>query len=69
MKSSIYLQLLFFVLYYVICFHALIVGQKGWISYLAHSNDLESWGLSPYNPILEVEAGEGKNNSNMDILE
>ena len=55
--------------YYVIYLHAAIVGHKGWISYLARSTDLLSWELSPYNPILEAEAGEGINNSDVDIIE
>lgn len=55
--------------YYVIYLHAPIAGHKGWISYLVRSKDLESWELSPYNPMLEAEAGEGKNNSDVDILE
>lgn len=55
--------------YYVIYLHAPIEGHNGWVSYLARSKDLENWELSPYNPILEAEAGEGKNNSDVDILE
>ncbi|MBW8325095.1 MAG: hypothetical protein K0M50_10065 [Prolixibacteraceae bacterium] len=55
--------------YYVIYLHAPIEGRNGWISYLARSKDLVGWELSPYNPILEAEAGEGKNNSDVDILE
>ena len=55
--------------YYVIYLHAPLKGHNGWISYLARSKDLENWELSPFNPILEAEAGEGKNNSDVDILE
>lgn len=55
--------------YYVIYLHAPLKGHNGWISYLARSKDLETWELSPFNPILEAEAGEGKNNSDVDILE
>ncbi len=36
---------------------------------MARSKDLETWELSPFNPILEAGAGEGKNNSDVDILE
>jgi hypothetical protein len=36
---------------------------------MARSSDLLNWELSPYNPILEAEAGEGINNSDVDILE
>jgi hypothetical protein len=36
---------------------------------MARSVDLSDWELSPYNPILEAEAGEGINNSDVDILE
>jgi hypothetical protein len=55
--------------YYVIYLHAATQGHKGWISYLARSADLADWELSPYNPILEAETGEGINNSDVDILE
>jgi len=55
--------------YYVIYLHAPIKGHNGWISYMARSKDLVAWDLSPFNPILEAEAGEGKNNSDVDILE
>jgi hypothetical protein len=55
--------------YYVIYLHAATEGHKGWISFLARSADLTSWELSPYNPILEAETGEGINNSDVDILE
>lgn len=55
--------------YYVIYLHAPIEGRNGWISYLARSKDLADWELSPFNPILEAEAGEGKNNSDVDLLE
>ena len=36
---------------------------------MARSKNLESWELSPFNPVLEAEPGEGKNNSDVDILE
>ena len=55
--------------YYVIYLHAPIAGHNGWISYLTRSKDLKTWELSPFNPILEAAAGEGKNNSDVDILE
>ncbi|MCX7425359.1 MAG: hypothetical protein NTW96_07000 [Planctomycetia bacterium] len=55
--------------YYVIYLHAAIPGHDGWISFLARSKDLESWDLSPMNPILEASAGEGINNSDVDLLE
>ena len=55
--------------YYVIYLHAPVEGHNGWISYMARSTDLETWELSPYNPVLEAEQGEGKNNSDVDILE
>ena len=55
--------------YYVIYLHAPLTGHNGWISYLARSRDLENWELSPFNPILEAGPGEGKNNSDVDIIE
>lgn len=55
--------------YYVIYLHAPIEGHNGWISYMARSKNLTDWELSPFNPILEAEAGEGKNNSDVDLLE
>ncbi len=55
--------------YYVIYLHAPLPGHNGWISYLTRSKDLENWDLSPYNPVLEAEAGEGRNNSDVDLIE
>jgi hypothetical protein len=55
--------------YYVIYLHAPLDGHNGWISYMARSKNLENWELSPFNPILEAGAGEGKNNSDVDLLE
>jgi len=55
--------------YYVIYLHAPLKGHNGWISYMARSKELIKWELSPFNPILEAETGEGKNNSDVDILE
>ena len=55
--------------YYVIYLHAPVAGHNGWISYLTRSKDLESWELTPFNPILEATTGEGRNNSDVDILE
>ena len=55
--------------YYVIYLHAPVKGHNGWISYMSRSKDLVDWELSPFNPILEAGAGEGKNNSDTDILE
>ncbi len=55
--------------YYVIYLHAPVKGHNGWISYMARSLDLKSWKLSPFNPVLLPEQGEGKNNSDVDILE
>ena len=55
--------------YYVIYLHAAIPGHNGWISYLARSNDLVTWELSPMNPVLEAGRGEGVNNSDVDLFE
>ena len=55
--------------YYVIYLHAPIPGHNGWISYMARSKDLETWELTPFNPILEAVAGEGCNNSDVDLFE
>lgn len=55
--------------YYVIYLHAPQEGHNGWISYVARSKDLETWQLSPMNPILEARDGEGKNNSDVDLFE
>jgi hypothetical protein len=55
--------------YYVIYLHGSVPGHPGWISYLARSQDLASWQLSPLNPILEAAAGEGCNNSDVDLFE
>ena len=55
--------------YYVIYLHAPVEGHNGWISYMARSKNLETWELSPFSPVLEAGPGEGKNNSDVDILE
>ena len=55
--------------YYVIYLHAAIPGHNGWISYIARSKDLADWELSPMNPVLEAGAGEGHNNSDVDLFE
>lgn len=55
--------------YYVIYLHNKIAGHNGYISYLARSKNLIDWELSPFNPILEAEEGEGINNSDVDIIE
>lgn len=55
--------------YYVIYLHAPVSGHNGWISYMARSKDLREWELTPFNPVLEAEKGEGENASDVDILE
>lgn len=55
--------------YYVIYLHAPLKDHNGWISYMARSKDLTTWELSPFNPILEASQGEGKNNSDVDLIE
>jgi hypothetical protein len=55
--------------YYVIYLHAAVPGHNGWVSFLARSKDLAAWQLSPKNPILEAGEGEGKNNSDVDLIE
>jgi hypothetical protein len=55
--------------YYVIYLHAATAGRQGWVSFVARSSDLTIWELSPCNPILAAEAGEGVNNSDVDLFE
>ncbi len=55
--------------YYVIYLHAAIPEHNGWVSFLARSQDLQTWQLSPLNPILEAAADEGSNNSDVDLIE
>lgn len=55
--------------YYVMYLHAALPGHKGWITFLSRSRDLESWELSPLNPILEAGGDEGLNNSDVDLFE
>jgi len=57
--------------YYVIYLHSgkVFGGKAGWVSYLARSRDLVTWELSPHNPILTPTAGEGINNSDVDLFE
>lgn len=55
--------------YYVIYVHEPYPGHDGWTSFLIRSKDLENWEYSPFNPILEAATGEGRNNSDADMLE
>jgi hypothetical protein len=55
--------------YYAIYLHAPIENHNGWVSFIARSKDLATWQLSPFNPVLEAEAGEGSNNSDVDLFE
>ena len=55
--------------YYVIYLHNKMAGHNGYISFMARSKNLIDWELSPFNPILEAEDGEGINNSDVDIIE
>ncbi|WP_349315814.1 hypothetical protein [Chitinophaga sp. MM2321] len=55
--------------YYVIYLHAGKGEHQEWTSFMARSKDLSNWELSPFNPVLEASAGEGKNNSDVDLIE
>ena len=55
--------------YYVIYLHDRMAGHNGYTSFMARSKDLETWQLTPFNPILEATTGEGCNNSDVDIFE
>jgi len=55
--------------YYVIYLHSPIQDHRGYVSFLARSEDLGTWELSPFNPILEASPGEGINNSDVDLFE
>lgn len=55
--------------YYVIYVHEPYARHDGWNSFLIRSKDLETWEYSPFNPILEAATGEGRNNSDTDMLE
>lgn len=55
--------------YYVIYLHMPIPGHKGLVSFMARSRDLETFQLSPLNPVLEASEGEGVNNSDVDLFE
>jgi hypothetical protein len=55
--------------YYVIYLHQAPAGEQGWVSFAARSRDLATWELSPRNPVLRAGAGEGLNNSDVDLFE
>jgi hypothetical protein len=55
--------------YYVIYLHLAIPGHNGYVPFMARSEDLVAWQLSPMNPILEASQGEGVNNSDVDLFE
>jgi hypothetical protein len=55
--------------YYVIYLHAATAEHDGWTSYIARSKDLADWELSPMNPVLNAGPGEGRNNSDVDLIE
>ena len=49
--------------------HAAVPGHNGWVPFMARSQDLVTWELSPFNPIMEAGPGEGVNNSDIDLFE
>ena len=55
--------------YYVIYVVERRPGRGGWVPVLARSADLVRWQLSPRNPVMEPCAGEGINNSDVDLIE
>ncbi|MEX2565666.1 MAG: hypothetical protein WD431_06975 [Cyclobacteriaceae bacterium] len=55
--------------YYVIYLHAPKIGHNGWISYMARSKDLADWELTSFNPVLQADPAEGKNASDVDLIE
>ncbi len=55
--------------YYVIHLHNIMPGHNGYTSFMTRSKDLQTWELTPFNPILEATAGEGCNNSDVDLFE
>ncbi|MEX1040357.1 MAG: hypothetical protein WDZ51_06995 [Pirellulaceae bacterium] len=55
--------------YYVIYLHAPVAGHNGHVSYITRSKDLQTWELSPLNPVLEAGEKEGTNNSDVDLIE
>ena len=57
--------------YYVIFGYGPVPGHHGWLTGTARSKDLETWQMSPNNPILEAPRGgdEGRNNTDADIAE
>jgi hypothetical protein len=55
--------------HYVIYLHEAIPGHNGWVPFMARSKDLVTWEISPVRPILEASAGEGINNSDIDLFE
>jgi hypothetical protein len=55
--------------YYLIYLHAPIPGHNGWVAFMARSEGLAAWQLSPRNPVLEAGPGEGCNNSDVDLIE
>ena len=55
--------------YYVIFGHDLINVPNRYTSDMARSKNLIDWELTPFNPILQAGAGEGINNSDVDIIE
>jgi hypothetical protein len=55
--------------YYLIYAHLASTSPLRVVTNIARSKDLESWELSPLNPMLEACEGEGINNSDVDLFE
>ncbi|MCP4644141.1 MAG: hypothetical protein GY851_27100 [bacterium] len=57
--------------YYAIFGYGPVPNHYGWLTGIARSKDLETWQMSPMNPILEAPEGgdEGRNNTDADIAE
>jgi hypothetical protein len=55
--------------YYAIYLHMVTDWSGQFVPYLARSQNLVEWELSPFNPVIQPGPGEGRNNSDVDLFE
>ncbi len=55
--------------YYYVIYTIESPGRNSWFPLLARSKNLETWELSPKNPLFTAAEGEGSNNSDVDLIE
>lgn len=55
--------------YYYVIYTTESPTRDSWFPRVARSRDLETWDISPRNPLFTAGEGEGSNNSDVDLIE